>query len=83
MLSGCPGHLSARKTEASIQGTLLRGEKRPSTSHLGTTNNHQKCTNTRWNRILLGENEVVLRLPKAGYSRSTAFGKSINPTFHR
>ena len=51
MLSGCPGHLSARKTEASIQGTLLRGEKRASTSYLGTTNNHQKYTNTRWNRV--------------------------------
>ena len=51
MLSGCPGHLTARKTEASVQGTLLRGEKKPSTSHLGTTNNHQKCINRRWNRV--------------------------------
>jgi len=29
------------------------------------------------------ENVVVLRPSKAIYSHSTAFGKSINPTFHR
>ena len=51
MLSGCPSHLSARKTEVIIQGTLLRGETRPSVSHPGTINNHQNYTNTRWNRV--------------------------------
>jgi len=51
MLSGCPGNLTARKTKAIVSGTVLRRDNRPSTSHPGTTNNHQKCINTRWNRV--------------------------------
>ena len=63
MLSGCPSNLTARKIEDIVQGTVLRGEKRPSISHLGTTNNHQKCINTRWNRVSEGVS-VSLRVGK-------------------
>jgi len=33
MLSGCPSHLTTRKTEAIVQRMLLGGEKGPSTNH--------------------------------------------------
>jgi len=62
MLSGCPSHLSARKTEVIIQGTLLRGETRPSVSHPGTINNHQNYTNTRWNRVAIAA--AILNMAK-------------------